>query len=73
MLYVLGVLAFRIYTLALAGLVLLSVSTLLFKQDNFKTKLKVFGKSILLIPVWPLALFSSSGRKILFNFFERNI
>jgi hypothetical protein len=62
------ILAWRLYLGGAALLLLNALSGLVFKPSKDEGKRTL--KSILFIPVWPLAIFSRSGRAILLKHAE---
>lgn len=61
----LGLILSRMYMIIASILFVNLLSSSVFDHDHFT--LKNFVVSAIFIPVWPLAIFSPSGRKAIFN------
>lgn len=62
------IMALRIYFIGMAVFLLNSLSGLLFRPS--RKELGKTAKSVLFIPIWPLAVFSPTGRAKLFKRIE---
>lgn len=64
-----GLLLWRAYSFIAIILIINVVARTIFQDDTFvdseKDNIHV-GKTLLFIPVWPLAIFSPHGRKVIF-------
>ena len=58
-------LGYNIWLVGIAAMWLITLSNLIFARGAWRRKLIKFGKAIALSFVWPLALLTPQGRKIL--------